>query len=112
MTDEKWQDIKWLVKDKFGIDVDDTQDLPEDEGPGIIEIIEFHGPLGKMRLTRTTKPLILEKKVLGSRRIGSDSSVQYKYSDTEKTYKFTVYRWDDTANDWVEMEKERGEMIF
>ena len=55
---------------------------------------------------------LLDKKVLGSRRIGGDSSVQYKYSETEKTYKFTVYKWDESTNNWVVMSMDRGEMIF
>jgi len=112
MNDEKWQDIRWIVKDKFGIDSETSQELDDQDGPGKIETIEFNGPLGLMKLTRTTKPLILDKKVLGSRRIGGDSSVQYKYSETEKTYKFTVYKWDESTNNWVVMSMDRGEMIF
>jgi len=112
MTDERWQEIKGLVKDKFGAEPEWTEDLPEEAGPGSVEIIEFTGPLGKMRLTRKTQPLVLDKKVLGSRRIGGESSVHYIYSDTEKVHRFTVYRFDEASNDWQEIKPERGEMIF
>lgn len=112
MTDERWGEIKGMVKDKFGVDQESTQDLPAEEGGGVIEIIEFTGPLGRMRLTRTTQPLVTGKKVLGSRRIGSESTVQYQYSETETVNKFTVYKYNSAIDNWEAMEMERGEMIF
>ena len=112
MTDERWQEIKGLVKDKFPDVTETAGELSEDDGPGTIETIEFSGPMGKMRLTRTTKPLVLEKKVLGSRRIGSESTVQYKYSASEKIHKFIVYKFDDASGQWQELPIERGEMFF
>ena len=89
-----------------------TEDLPEEKGPGEVEIIEFKGPLGKMKLERTTQPLVIDKKTIGSRRIGSDTAVEYIYSETEKVHKFTAYRFDPNSDNWVEMKMERDEMIF
>jgi len=112
MTDEKWQDIIAKVKDNFEVIDHRTEDLPEEIGPGSIEIVEFKGPLGRMKLERTTKPLVLDKKTIGSRRIGSDTRVEYIYSDTEKVHKFKAYRYDNANDNWVEMEMNRGEMAF
>ena len=112
MTDERWQDILGQIKDKFEVIDHRTQDLPEDAGPGSVEIIEFTGPLGKMKLERTTQPLVIDKKTIGSRRIGSQTKVDYIYSETEKVHKFKAYRWSEDDNGWVEMTMDRGEMIF
>lgn len=76
MQDEKWQDILGKVKDNFEVLDENKEDL--DPGPGFVEYIVFSGPLGKIRLERTTKPVVLEKKGIGSRRIGSQASVEYK----------------------------------
>ena len=112
MTDERWQDIIAHVKDNFEVIDHRTEELEEEIGPGEAEILEFNGPLGRMKLERTTKPLVIDKKTIGSRRIGSDTRVEYVYSDTEKVHKFAVYRFDPDHENWVEMEKGRGEMIF
>jgi len=91
MTEEKWVDIIAKVKDNFEFLDHRTEDLPEEMGQGTVEIIEFIGPLGKMRLERTTQPLVIDKKTIGSRRIGSDTKVEYIYSDTEKVHKFKAF---------------------
>ena len=112
MTDERWENIIGRIKDKFeGID-QRTEDLPEEAGPGTVEIVEFKGPLGQMKLERTTQPLVIDKKTIGSRRIGSDTTVEYIYSDTEKIHRFKAYRLDPDNEVWVEMKMDRGEMIF
>jgi len=102
MNDEKWQDIIGRVKDDFEVIEHETKEL--EEGPGSVELIVFDGPIGKMKLTRTSRPLILDKKAIGSRRIGSQTTVEYVYSDTEKTHTFKAYKWEDDQGDWVEME--------
>ena len=70
------------------------------------------GPLGRMKLNRTTKPRVLGKKIIGSKRIGSDTTVEYLYSDTEKSHQFGAYRWNEDEQTWVEMAKDRDTMIF
>ncbi|MBU0598110.1 hypothetical protein KKF61_03890 [Patescibacteria group bacterium] len=102
MQDDKWQDIIGRVKDDFEVLENKTKDL--DEGPGSVEFIIFNGPLGKMKLERISRPIVLDKKGIGSRRIGSQTSVQYTYSETEKSHKFKAYKWNDEQNDWVAME--------
>ena len=105
MNIEKWQNIIGLIKDKFPIEEEGAEEL-EDMPDGKVEFIIFQGPLGRMKLEYTTKPVVLDKKTIGSRRIGSDTAVQYIYSDTEFANIFKAYRWDADDEVWVEMEKE------
>jgi len=102
MQDEKWQDIIERVQDDFEVLEHETREL--EEGSGSVEYIVFNGPLGKMKLERISRPFILDKKVIGSNRIGSDTRVEYIFSDTEKTHAFNAYKWDDAQDDWVTIE--------
>jgi len=112
MTDERWQQIIGQIKDSFEIIDERTEDLPEASGPGFVEIVEFNGPLGRIKLERTTQPLVIDKKTIGSRRIGSNTKVEYVYSDTEKINRFKAYRWDNNDGIWVEMAMGKGAMVF
>ena len=112
MTDDKWKDIIAKIKDNFELIEHKTEDIDGEESQGTIELVIFNGPLGKMKLERTTKPLVIDKKTLGSRRIGSETTVEYVYSDTEKVNKFRAYRFDEDNQNWIEMEMEKGKMFF
>lgn len=112
MNEEKWLDTIAHIKDNFE-DVQITKgDLPDEDGPGEIEVVEFSGPLGKMKLEFTTKPLVLDKRTIGSRRIGSDVKVEYKYSDTDNVNKLKIYKYNDATDSWDEMEPERSASMF
>ncbi|PIR92183.1 hypothetical protein COU01_03050 [Candidatus Falkowbacteria bacterium CG10_big_fil_rev_8_21_14_0_10_44_15] len=116
MTQEKWQNIISLIKDQFPIEDEGKEefDPPQatqaggqgDAPNGQVEFIIFQGPLGRMKLEYTTKPVILDKKTIGSKRIGSEATVQYVYSDTEFSHAFKAYKWDADDEEWVEMAKE------
>lgn len=106
MTEEKWQEIIGQIKDEFKVLENKTETL--DNMPGQVEYILFEGPVGKMKLEFISKPLVLDKKGLGSRRIGSQTKVEYIYSDTEKVHTFKAYKWDEAQNEWVEMEAGLG----
>jgi len=112
MTDERWQEIIGQIKDKFEVLNQSTENLPEEIGRGVAEIIEFIGPMGKMKLERTTQALVLGKKTIGSKRIGSQTAVEYLYSDTEKVHKFRAYRWDENNNDWQELKTTQDQFTF
>lgn len=112
MTDEKWTSILGHIKDNFELLSETTEDLPEEIGPGSVEVVEFNGPAGRIKLERTTQPLVIDKKTLGSKRIGSQATVEYIYSDTEKVHKFTVYKFDEATNDWIELKMEKGDAAF
>lgn len=108
MHDEKWLDTVSILKDKFPILEEGKEDLQEEEGRGFREFIVFNGPLGKMKIERTTKAVVLDKKTLGSKRMGSQAAVEYVYSDTEKSHKFKAYKWEESQNNWVEITLEGG----
>lgn len=113
MNEDKWKDTVAHIKDNFEVLHTATEDLGEDSGPGSREVIEFQGPLGKMRLEYITQPLVVDKRTIGSRRIGSDVKIEYKYSDTETVNKLKVFKFDESSGEWSEMEMERGgEMFF
>ena len=112
MTEEKWLDTIAQIKDNFEVIGHRTEDLEPESGRGTVEIIEFTGPLGKIKLERTTQPLVIDKKTIGSRRIGSQTTVEYLYSDTEKVHRFKAYRFDENDQIWVEIAQEKREMIF
>jgi hypothetical protein len=103
MTIERWEQIKGRVKDSFEVQSEGHEHL-EEEGGVDIDYMEFNGPLGKMRLEFISKPVVMDKKTTYSRRIGSETGVEYIYSDTERNCQLNAYKWSDDDNDWVEME--------
>lgn len=104
MTDERWQEIKDMVKKNFGILENQVLDLPEEEGRGTKEELIFNGPLGKMKLEYIVKPLVIDKKTTYSKRIGSETKVQYITSATEKVRRMQAYKWEETSESWVKIE--------
>ena len=103
MTGERWENIKGQIKDSF--EVEDEGRQHQDEYGGVdIEFIIFTGPLGRMKLEFITKPVVLDKKTTYSRRIGSETKVDYVYSEDEKTSRLVAYKWDDGQEEWVEIE--------
>ena len=105
MLPEKWENLIDDIKDKFEVENQDREHLNEQGGIDIESII-FKGPLGRMRLELITKPVVLDKKTSYSRRIGSKTSVEYVYSEDEKTHRLIAYKWDEAQEDWVEINTE------
>lgn len=99
---EKWLTVVGNIKDNFKVNKEGVY-RNDEEGGTSVEFIEFSGPLGLMRLEFVVKPVILDKKTIYSNRIGSETKVDYVYSDTEKSCKLMVYQWDSNKNDWQEM---------
>jgi hypothetical protein len=100
MNLEKWQDIKSKVLDNF--EVIDKYEEEDNDLHGKKEIIEFNGPLGKIKLVFSIRDLIIDKHTNYSNRIGSNISVDYKYSDTEKTCSLKAFKF--VSEDWEEIE--------
>lgn len=103
MQFEKWQTIIGNIKDNFEVEDHGAQHL-EDDGGTDIEYIVFRGPLGLMRLELVSRPVVVDKKVVFSKRIGSESKVDYVYDKEEKNRKMTAYKWDDNDDEWIEMD--------
>ena len=105
MTPEKWEQIKGEIKDNFTVEENEKEHL-EEQGGIDIEYIIFQGPLGKMKLEFVAKPVILDKKTNYSLRIGSESKVEYIYSETEKSYHLFAFKWDEEEQEWVEIDSQ------
>jgi len=107
MTDKKWQELISMIEENFGIEERGSKEI-EEEGGGLIEFVIFEGPLGKMKVERISRPVVIDKKTTYSRRIGGGVKVDYIFSPTEKTHKLRAYRWDGEQNDWIEIEAGEG----
>ena len=102
MAPEKWEEIKGNIKDNF--ELEDEGSLHLDEEGGVdIEFVVFQGPLGRMRLEFVSRPIVLDKKTTYSKRIGSETKVDYVYSK-ERSHQLVAYKWDDSQDDWIEIE--------
>ena len=99
---EKWETTKNNIKDNFDV-LDEGSSHMDEEGGIDIEYIVFDGPLGRMRLEFISKPVIMDKKTTYSKRIGSETAVEYVYSADEKSYKLIVYKWNDSQGEWTEV---------
>jgi hypothetical protein len=47
---------------------------------------------------------VIDKKTTYSRRIGSETAVEYVYSEDEKAQILKAYKWDENQDDWLEIE--------
>lgn len=105
MTEERWEQIKELIKKKFKV-ISETKSKEEDKE---IETIEFLGPLGKMKLEWITKPKVLETRTSqAAKRAGAAAGkIEQVLSDTEKVQFMKVYLWKE--EDWVEVSPEKME---
>jgi hypothetical protein len=103
MLPERWQDIKGNIKDNFSVEDEGGEHLDE-EGGIDIEYIVFKGPLGRMRLEFASKPVVIDKKTNYSKRIGSETKVDYIYSPEEKSHSMTAYKWNDLEDEWHEID--------
>ena len=96
---ERWQEILEQIKTSF--EVEDTGVIEDDSHGGTkTEYIVFNGPLGRLRLEFSTHPVLLDTKTKYHKRIGSETEIDYVYSDTETASSLAVFRWDDELNDW------------
>lgn len=104
MLQEKWLDLLAMIKDKFQVESDEK--LAMDDGPGEVEVVIFSMPTGKFKLERTVRPRVLDKKTSFSHRPGADVQVDYVYSPDETVNKLAAFRWDETQQEWVEIQPE------
>ncbi|MBI4276373.1 hypothetical protein HY629_00855 [Candidatus Uhrbacteria bacterium] len=103
MTNERWADAVAHIKEKFT--VLETGEEQLDPGPGSLSFIEFERKDGmRIRLERVTRPVVLGKKTIGSRRIGSITAVQYQYSPDETTSSVEAFRYDAASDEYVPIE--------
>lgn len=93
------------ARKNFGIEEQTTE--PIDDIPHAFrEIVICNSPMGKLKLIRTTKPKVLDKKTIYSNRPGAQMNVQYIYSETESTNNLEILKWDEMRESWVKAEIE------
>lgn len=109
MTQEKWENLKIMIKDKFGLREERTEETElgeREDGTKIKEekeTIEFESPMGRIRLEKIAKPKIINKRTLYSKRIGGKIKVEYIYSEDEAVCQFRAYKWEQNKNQWLEI---------
>lgn len=97
MDVEKWGEILDRVQAQFTV-LEHTKAPGKDE-MGEVETLIFEGPLGKIKLLWVTRPVVLDKKIIGAHRRGaSQAQYEYIYSETETTHQLEAYR--ETNGEW------------
>ena len=66
------------------------------------EIVEFKSPLGQIKLEKSSRPKVVDKKVLHTKRIGGRITVDFVYSDKEKIVELKIYK-KSTNGEWKEI---------
>lgn len=81
----------------------------EPDGPvkqGTQDVLIFENPVGRFKLVRENRPVVLEKKQFYSHRAGDSARTEYKLSDTEFSHKLKVYK-EVGFEEWEEVTLDR-----
>lgn len=111
MQDEKWEQLKEETERKFKVEKIGREDLLLETADGTIkqgeiEFMIFLSPLGRVKVARESRPVVLDKKFIYSHRGGDAARTEYELSDTEFTHKLKVYKWDADEDQWSEINAE------
>jgi len=102
MHQRKWEDLLDKIEKLFGFVEHTTEEYPERHLT--VETAVFDGASGRMKLERAVKPLVIDKKVTYSKRIGSEVDVEYVLSEDEFVDTVKLFRWDKLAREWKQMD--------
>jgi len=111
MNPSKWENLIFLAEEKFGIEKEYKEEFEVAElfnGEKIIgqrKMVEFESPLGRIKLEKTSRPKVIDKKILHTKRIGGRVAVDFVYSDVEKVEELKIYRLEK-ENQWAEIKPE------
>lgn len=110
MNDEQWGRLLDSLELKFELKKEKEDFKTEDDLGHVfnnqLEKIEFATPDGEFKIERTTRPLILDKKVHYGKSSSGQGKTEYIVSDTEKSHKVSLYKYED--GDWIEIKPEGG----
>lgn len=109
MTHDRWEQLKENLKRRFEVVEETTEDLIHTSSEGQIkqgerEILVVKTPAGKIRLVCEIRPMVLEKKFHYTHRQGQSAQTEYRFSDTEKTYKLRLFKLDE-YDEWKELDE-------
>ncbi len=102
MTEDKWIELLERIDRQFTMLDRTIEDVPN--GPGEIETVIFQAPMGVMKVERTVRPVVLDRKQHFTNRAGGGASTEYIYSDTEKSDRMKVYRQNPRTEEWEEVD--------
>lgn len=110
MNEDRWEQIIYKIEEKFGLENRWTEEFEVEEthrGEKIMgsrEIVEFNSPLGKIQIERISRPKIIDKKILSSKRIGNRAVVDYIYSDEVRVSQTKFKKYNPDSQLWEEMD--------
>ena len=112
MSPDKWQQIKDNIAKQFTVEEQGKEDLLAETGDGEVKIGEaefvvFASPMGRLKLQFGEKAKLEDKTYHYSHRAGTGARVEYKFSDTETVHTLRAFRWDESADEWKEIDAER-----
>lgn len=101
MTQDKWDEVKDMVKSKFEVLEEKVEPLflktglidADQQKIGDKDVLVFDGPMGKIKLEYLVKPVVLDKKEHYTKRGGTSSQTEYILSDTEFVRRMEAFRW-------------------
>ncbi len=102
MHQRKWEELLDRVEKMFGFEEHTTEEYPERHLT--VETAIFDGASGRIKLERTVKPVVLDKKTSYSKRAGGEVSIEYVLSDDEFVDTVKFYRWDRLAREWKQID--------
>jgi hypothetical protein len=102
MLQRKWEELLDQIERLFGFVEHTREEFPERRLT--VEIAVFDGASGRMKLERTVRPVVLDKKTSYSKRIGGEVDIEYTYSDSEFADVVKLFAWDRLAGAWKQIE--------
>ncbi len=111
MDIDRWEQIRENIRNKFKVLEEGTEDLTVgtadgDIKSGIAEFLVAETPMGKIKLSFESRPVVLDKKFISSHRAGQAARTEYTFSETEKTHKIKAYKWNDDNDERNEIDAE------
>jgi hypothetical protein len=109
MQNEQWEGLKEEISRKFKILEEKQEDLLMETNDGLVkqgiaEILVLETPLGRVKLVRENRPVVLDKKFIYSHRAGQSARTEYTFSDTEFSHKLRAYKWNEDDDEWKEID--------
>ncbi len=109
MDIDHWLQHKENIRSKFKIEEEGTEDITMETQDGMVkqgtaEFIVAITPIGKIKLAFEKRPVVLDKKFIYSHRGGQAGRTEYEFSDKEFSFKLKAYKWDDTEDEWKEID--------
>jgi hypothetical protein len=109
MDIDKWEQLKEELRRKFKVEQETTEDLTVQTQDGEVvsghaDVVIIETPIGRVKLAFEIKPVVLDKKEFYSHQQGKAARIEYKFSETEKSYKLKAYKWDEDFEEWKEID--------